>query len=127
MEKEPKDTLPLAKTKWLELGFMRLETFVKNANIDKDIDYNLKLGRDKNHPHIKGQLSSLLQCDGIVRAHDTHSIYEGQFQNGKPHGYGRKIYFNGESHEGYWREGAWIGTKWEKKQKRRLETSPSPE
>ena len=57
LEKEPSDSLPRAKQKWLELGFMKLETIVKNSNLDKDIVFELKLGRDKTLGHTKGQLN----------------------------------------------------------------------
>ena len=109
----------------MELGFLKLEDIVKNSNLDKDITFDFKLGRDKNLSSTKGQLNKKLEGDGIVRMEDQHCIYEGQFQNGKPHGYGRRIYFNGESHLGFWREGAWVGKKYEPKKIRRVETVKS--
>jgi hypothetical protein len=58
---------------------MKLETIVKNSNLDKDLVFELKLGRDKTLSHTKGQLNKKLEADGIVRMQDNHCIYEGQF------------------------------------------------
>lgn len=76
-EKEPKDNLPKAKQKWLKLGPIKLKSIVDNANKDKDVRYNSKLGRDKTSSFVKGQLDHKGECDGIVRMQNQNCIYEG--------------------------------------------------
>lgn len=56
---------------------MKLETIVKNSNLDKDIAFDLKLGRDLKLGNTKGQINKNKEGDGIVRMQDNHCIYEG--------------------------------------------------
>lgn len=41
-----------------------------------------------------------------MRFVDAHCIYEGEFSAGKPNGYGRRIYYNGESYVCLWLDGS---------------------
>ena len=82
---------------------MRIEDIINNAKHDIDVDK--QLGVCSSNPCAVGQLNIYGYCDGIVRMQDAHCIYEGEYKNHKPNGYGRRIYFNGETVIGYWIDG----------------------
>ena len=94
-----------AISKWKDVGPLNLEELVEGDKMK--FDSNLKLQKkDYSGKFYHGQIDSNWNKAGVGRDIIGGSdIYEGQFRNNQPNGFGRKIFRDGKMLEGKWENG----------------------
>ena len=91
--------------KWKELGPIDIKKvldygLVANPFITKYDADNFKQKLMTNDFTYYGMMKEIPKAHGLGRAQGQWGIYEGNFENGKPHGYGRVIYNDTTTFEG---------------------------
>ena len=100
MNSEPSGLHNIPTLKWIELGPLNLETLLKEGK--------MKLGEGKVSRVVKGNRVWQGQVKNGIKRYtnqNLNSIYEGEFKDGRYHGYGRKIFSKGWYYEGQWLNG----------------------
>lgn len=94
-----------ALKKWQELGPLNLQQLVFDKKLTFEPNYKVQK-KDTQQRFYQGQVDNSYNLCGIGRdIVPGGDVYEGQLVNNKAHGYGRKIFKDGNVLVGYWQYG----------------------